>query len=860
MLCSRMQRAALIASLACAAVGAAEGATLTTYSSESAFLAALGPAAARATFDEYASGTVISGQIAGLTFSSPIAAQPGALPVRALQTSGSVSVPNLLAGAYVPGNPGIAEVLVIDFAPDVTAFGGYVSPLTPDAVATALRFEFRDGTTQTFSVRPGNNNRPEFFGVRSDSGIRRATYTAEKANNGQQGFKHFGVDNLAWLGTDARPPVCAAEKSIIDGVLGFDGTSTDNATFDTGIASVTLVNGTNAQLTCSAPLPAGCGSVAPPTPTAAWRVAPSDPGLDGSGTVLATDAAGNTCTFDVNFSAFGGGPVTDLVVCRDTGLVLSIRNPTASDAGQIICSSTVPPANPGYPAGYEPSPSTDPFPCTIFTIKSPIHGDTFMTLKKEDVFEPRLRLLFSRFEEGGFTPFEDITESVDQITTIIPDPTRVQGGGKWSQVRVACAVQAEICNGLDDDGDGQVDEGFNPGGEARDCDADGYPQCVTGATTADDCHGGTVDLIPNAPADCDDQNGDIHSGAVESCNGLDDDCDGTIDDGSPEGGAACLVPGLLGPCAEGVTSCSDGPMVCTPVYTATDETCNGIDDDCDGAVDEGNPPGGQACPVEGALGVCAQGAISCATGSMQCAQTVFPAAEACNSLDDDCDGATDEELGSTTCGLGVCAVTVDNCSGGTPQACVPGPSGTEACNGLDDNCDGATDEGFGTTTCGSGACQTTVDNCSGGVPQTCVPVPPSEEVCNGQDDDCDGTTDEAYVFNGLLAPIRQDGTGIYQRGRTLPLKFRLATCAGVNFNGASATVEVIPYADEIVGTVEVANLSREKASTGNSYTYDAKSNLYLYNLGTGGLESGHSYILRTRVSDGSVHDVVISIR
>ncbi len=861
MFSTRIQRTALIVALACVASGVAQGATLTTYSSESAFLTALGPTAARATFDGFASGTVMSTQIAGLTFSSPVASQPGALPVRAQSSSGSVSAPNLLAGSYIPGTPAVAEVLVIDFAPDVSAFGAYVSPLTPDSVSSTLKLEFRDNTSQTFTVRPGNNNRPEFFGVRSDSGIRRATYTAAKTSGGQQGFKQFGVDNITWLGTDARPPVCTAEKSIIGGILGFDGTSTDNAAFDTGIVSVTLQNATNVHLTCAAPLPSACGSIATPTPIATWRVEPTVPGSDGSGSVVATDGAGNVCSFDVTFSAFGGGVTESLVVCRDTGLVLAVTNPTVSDAGQIICSSTPPgPGDPAFPAGFEPSPQTDPFPCTVFTVKSPIHGDTNMTLKKDGDFEPRLRLLFSRFDGIAFTPFADVTQSVDQVTTIIPDPTRLEGGGKWSQVKVACAVQAEICNGLDDDGDGQVDEGFNPGGPAKDCDADGYPQCVTGATTADDCHGGTVNLVPNAPADCDDQNGAIHTGASEICNGLDDDCDGVVDDGQPEGGAACVVPGLLGACAEGVTSCSGGPMVCTPLHTPTAETCNDIDDDCDGEVDEGNPPGGAACPIEGLYGACAQGVISCASGSRECAQTVFPSADVCNGLDDDCDGATDEDLGSTTCGLGVCAATVVNCSGGVPQTCVPGSPGTESCNGLDDDCDGTTDEGFGVTTCGVGACRTTVNNCSGGVPQTCVPAPPSEEICNGQDDDCDGAIDEAYVFNGLLAPIRADGSGIYQSGRTLPLKFRLGTCAGINFSGATATIEVLPYADHIVGTVDVASLSKDKPSSGNTYVYDAKTSMYTYNLGTGALVPGTSYILRTRVSDGSVHDVVISVR
>jgi hypothetical protein len=67
-------------------------------------------------------------------------------------------------------------------------------------------------------------------------------------------------------------------------------------------------------------------------------------------------------------------------------------------------------------------------------------------------------------------------------------------------------------------------------------------------------------------------------------------------------------------------------------------------------------------------------------------------AEACNGLDDDCDGATDEELGTTTCGKGACLHTVDNCAGGKPVTCDPMQGATaEACNGLDDDCDGNTD-------------------------------------------------------------------------------------------------------------------------------------------------------------------------
>jgi hypothetical protein len=68
--------------------------------------------------------------------------------------------------------------------------------------------------------------------------------------------------------------------------------------------------------------------------------------------------------------------------------------------------------------------------------------------------------------------------------------------------------------------------------------------------------------------------------------------------------------------------------------------------------------------------------------------------------------------------------------------------GVEVCNGVDDDCDMAIDEGLGSTTCGVGACQVTVQNCVGGVPQMCTPGTPSPEICNNIDDDCNGLVDE----------------------------------------------------------------------------------------------------------------------
>src|SRR5258705_8396696 len=100
--------AALISVCGIATAGAA---TLTTYSSEASFLAAVGPHNTRFNADGFSSGTVLTTQVAGVTFSSPNAALSGFVPVQAFSSSGSISSPNLVAGGYSPRSPGVPQVI-----------------------------------------------------------------------------------------------------------------------------------------------------------------------------------------------------------------------------------------------------------------------------------------------------------------------------------------------------------------------------------------------------------------------------------------------------------------------------------------------------------------------------------------------------------------------------------------------------------------------------------------------------------------------------------------------------------------------------------------------------------------------------
>ena len=236
--------------------------------------------------------------------------------------------------------------------------------------------------------------------------------------------------------------------------------------------------------------------------------------------------------------------------------------------------------------------------------------------------------------------------------------------------------------------------------------------------------------------DCDDSDPDINPGQTERCDGLDNDCDTRTDE--ELGDTTCGI----GACETTIDYCLDGlPQSCEPGIPFV-ESCNAIDDDCDGDTDEGLVD--STCGT----GACRRTIPSCVSGVPQICIPGAPAAETCNGIDDDCNGDVDNGLGTTTCGVGACRRTVQNCVGGVLQTtCTPGTPTTEACDGLDNDCDGTRDEGNpgGGAACDTGLpgiCLAGTTSCQRGGLACLQDVAPGMESCNGLDDDCDGAVDD----------------------------------------------------------------------------------------------------------------------
>ncbi|MSP15958.1 MAG: choice-of-anchor D domain-containing protein, partial [Myxococcales bacterium] len=317
--------------------------------------------------------------------------------------------------------------------------------------------------------------------------------------------------------------------------------------------------------------------------------------------------------------------------------------------------------------------------------------------------------------------------------------------------------------------------------------------------------------------------------ATETCNGLDDDCDGTPDDGDPGAGAPCTAA-LPGVCASGTLHCEAGALACSSAVTPSPETCDNEDDDCDGVIDEdllrvcttacgsgievcvtggwygcNAPTGGpERCdgvdndcnpatadgadefflgaPCDGADGdLCVEGVTACGAGFLGCSDSTATTTDLCNGLDDDCNPSTTDGSAEPVLGASCDGADTDLCAEGT-RACTagvlacndaPGPA-LDLCNGDDDDCNAVTPDGSGDPLVGApcdGAdgdlCIEGVFACAGGTLACTDASATTTDLCNGDDDDCNSGTSDGSGESVLGAPCDGADADLCADGATI---------------------------------------------------------------------------------------------
>jgi len=262
----------------------------------------------------------------------------------------------------------------------------------------------------------------------------------------------------------------------------------------------------------------------------------------------------------------------------------------------------------------------------------------------------------------------------------------------------------ELCDGIDNDCDGVVDDNVAYIDYFEDADGDGFGDPGVVQSTCDGAPSGFV--ADNT--DCDGSDPTVFPGAEEVCDGVDQDCDGAVDDGLPLTDWFADADGDgFGDGTDILSTCDTSPPSgyadvdgdCDPdngnVYPGGDEFCDDIDNDCDLEIDEevvyrdvyADTDGDGFGDDDDTQSICEPDApagwVDLGGDCDDDEEVVYPGAdELCDGLDNDCDGElSEDEFDGDDDGYFAC----DDCNDANPNT---NPGMEETCNGIDNDCDG----------------------------------------------------------------------------------------------------------------------------------------------------------------------------
>lgn len=369
---------------------------------------------------------------------------------------------------------------------------------------------------------------------------------------------------------------------------------------------------------------------------------------------------------------------------------------------------------------------------------------------------------------------------------------------------------AEICDGVDNNCNGQIDEAgaLNAHAYYPDNDQDGFGDNSQEQITCTPPAG-----FISVGGDCNDSVASVNPAAEEFCgNGLDDDCDGVVDEVDTHGGCSTAVcsdqelaalqancidgssltsgciasSNLSATCNQGVLGLAQCAISNTPdcfdpslsfdeamacVYYASSSPCQLEIENVLGNYVPGECVPGATQTCGSYVGQCTQGQQTCSDYATwgSCNGGVLPSDEICDQIDNDCNGVVDNNCvacvdadgdgfySTLECPLSNGVVDCDDSQAGV------NPGAIEACDDIDNNCDGAIDE----------TCPANLDSDMDGYSPAkgdcndanASVYPQAPEYCNGIDTNCNGLVNEDVAVDAVLYYPDNDGDGYGQEDR-----------------------------------------------------------------------------------------------